>query len=226
MVAQYIFSVLEQFDITKIYFSWSLPFLGILPIQYIFNFFFNTKIVLVYNWFKVCFFNFYNYKIVGQFLLFFKNIFQIIQSFFVPTGYFTKNYTYGRIAYFGLRVFLNLFIKKKILMFWRFNSLVVKIKIQLIFQQAIKTNFGDHYPYFTRLLNYYPYLAMVFFLILIHNFNGLLFYGFTNTAFLLQNFVISFQSVVGLTILEFLLGLMIFIKCLYHLMYLFYYYLF
>ena len=40
MVAQYIFSVLEQFDITKIYFSWSLPFLGILPIQYIFNFFF------------------------------------------------------------------------------------------------------------------------------------------------------------------------------------------
>ena len=88
------------------------------------------------------------------------------------------------------------------------------------------TNFGDHYPYFTRLLNYYPYLAMVFFLILIHNFNGLLFYGFTNTAFLLQNFVISFQSVVGLTILVFLLGLMIFIKCLYHLMYLFYYYLF
>jgi len=57
------------------------------------------------------------------------------------------------------------------------------------------------YPYYNRLLNYYPYFFSVFFLILFHNFNGLLFYGFTNTAFLIQNCIISFQSVVGLTIL-------------------------
>jgi len=50
-------------------------------------------------------------------------------------------------------------------------------------------------------LNYYPYIFVTFFLIVCHNFNGLIFYGFTNTAFLLQNFVISFQAVVGLTLI-------------------------
>merc|ERR1712110_545725 len=75
---------------------------------------------------------------------------------------------------------MGLFIKKKLILFIRCNSQVVKFKIQYTFQQAVETNFGHGYPYYSRLLNYYPY---------------------TNTAFLLQNFVISFQAVIGLTLI-------------------------
>ena len=100
---------------------------------------------------------------------------------------------------FCLKTYFKLLIKKRLVLFTRFNSQIVKFKIQYIFQKVVETNFGHGYPYYTRLLNYYPYLFITFFLIVCHNFNGLFFYGFTNTAFLLQNFVISFQAVVGLT---------------------------
>lgn len=144
------------------------------------------------------------------------------ESFGLPHGFSTKNYTYGRLMIFCLKNYFRLLIKDKLILFIRCNSQIIKFKIQYNFQKAIKTNFGHHYPYYSRLLNYYPYLFVIFFLILCHNFNGLFFYGFTNTAFLLQNFVLSFQAVVGLTILVLLYVHIIFIKCLYHKMYLHY----
>ena len=81
---------------------------------------------------------------------------------------------------------------------------VIKVKFQYKLQQIVKTNFGHGYPYFSRLLNYYPYILATFLFIILNNFDGLFFYGFTNTAFLLKNFLISFQIVVGLTLIVFL----------------------
>ncbi len=171
-----VYSVLEQFDITKIDFSWILPFLGFIKLKFILDFFFNEQILLFFYKLKVTYFIFIN-KLKGFLFFFIRKIFKIIQSFFIPTSYSTKNYMYGKIAYLIIKSYLSLFYKNKILMFWRLNSAVVKVKVQLIFQQAIKTNFGLHYPYYNRLLNYYPYIVTVFFLIVFHNFNGLLFYG-------------------------------------------------
>jgi len=127
--------------------------------------------------------------------------FYLIKSFFFPSPFLTKNFIYGRLARFVLKFWFQLFIKKKIYIFFKYKAQYIKNTINLLFQQNIKTNFGHHYPYYNRLLNFYPFFISIFFLILFHNFNGLLFYGFTNTAFLLQNCIISFQSVVGLTIL-------------------------
>jgi F-type H+-transporting ATPase subunit a len=146
---------------------------------------------------------FYHSKIQFKNILFyyFKLFYKYIQSFFFPTNYSTKNYTYGRITQLVVKTYFRLLAKNKLLIFYKYNLQVIKMKIQFKFQQIIKDNFGLHYPYSNRLFMYYPYFVVIFFLILFHNFNGLLFYGFTNTAFLLQNCVISFQSVIGLTIL-------------------------
>ena len=193
------FSVLEQFEITKYSFNYfcSIFFFSKEREQKIISF--VSKILL-----------FINNKIFFQRIQFGKpfriiiKFFKIIQSFFLPNSFSTKNYMYSRIMSFCLKTYFKLFIKKRLILFIRCSSQIVKFKIQYNFQKAIETNFGHGYPYYSRLLNYYPYLFVTFFLIVCHNFNGLFFYGFTNTAFLLQNFVMSFQAVIGLTLIVYL----------------------
>ena len=170
-----LFSVLEQFDITKIPLCLGTTLLGLPLFNKIYTF---IDLLCYKNYLRLkgIFYLFLNnFKSVPFFLI--RKTLKIFYSFFLPTSYTTKNYMYGKIVYLAIKVYLNLFYRHKILMFWRFNSAVIKVKVQLIFQQAIKTNFGLHYPYYNRLLNYYPYIATVFFLIVFHNFNGLLFYG-------------------------------------------------
>ena len=189
------YSVLEQFEITKLTFG-SLFFKNDLSLSR----------VIIYV--KVKFGEYVNVKLLGYFSDKYFNVKNIllflakyIESFFHPTSEFTKNYIYGRIALKGIKYKLNLFIKKKILVFCRCNSQIVKLKFQVILQQVLKTNFGLHFPYYNRLLNFYPYIMLTFVLILAHNFVGLLYYGFTNTAFLFQNLELTWSSVVGLTFL-------------------------
>lgn len=193
------FSVLEQFEITKFSFSYfcSFFFLSTEKEQKIISFF--SKILLFINN-EILLINF-KFDTLKRIIV---KFFKVIQSFFLPNSFSTKNYMYSRIMSFCLKTYFKLFIKKRLILFLRCNSQIVKFKIQYIFQKAIESNFGHGYPYYSRLLNYYPYLFVTFFLIVCHNFNGLFFYGFTNTAFLLQNFVISFQAVVGLTLIVFL----------------------
>lgn len=155
----FFFSVLEQFAILK--FPLSIGIFNMI--------FFN-------DFFKFYFSSFVEYKLKRGLYLF-RKFFQLIYSFFIPNGFSTKNYVYGRITIFLIKNYFRLFVKKKILVFWRCNFQVLKIKFQLKFQQTIKANFGLHYPFYTRLLNYYPFLVVIFSLIFFHNINGLLFYG-------------------------------------------------
>merc|ERR1712184_146815 len=146
-----LFSVLEQFEITKFSFS------------YFFSTFFSSsekgkKIISFIN--KILLF--ISNKIL---LIRFRSLkriivklFKVIQSFFFPNLFSTKNYMYSRIMSFALKTYFKLFIKKKLILFIRCNSQVVKFKIQYTFQQAVGTNFGHGYPYYSRLLNYYPYI--------------------------------------------------------------------
>jgi hypothetical protein len=187
------FSVLEQFEITK----FSFFFFSIEKEQKI-VLFFNKILLFIKN--DILLMN-VKFDALQRIII---KFFKTIQSFFLPNSFSTKNYMYSRIMSFCLKTYFKLFIKRKLFLFLRCNAQVIKFKIQYILQKAIESNFGHGYPYYSRLLNYYPYLFVTFFLIVCHNFNGLFFYGFTNTAFLLQNFVISFQAVVGLTLLAFL----------------------
>lgn len=98
-------------------------------------------------------------------------------SSLVLTSFSTKNYVYGRIMIFSFKCYFRLLSSSKLYIFFRTNPQVLKVKILLKFQEMIKANFGGHYPFSTRLLNFYPYLLVIFFLIFLHNFNGLLFYG-------------------------------------------------
>lgn len=195
--ADFNWSVLEQFEISS--FEFSPFFIGLS------GFSFLNKLHFIYRnnllSFQIYFQNKAVFLVKRKIFFLLKKLYLFIQSFFLPTIFFTKNYVYGKTVFLYVKHCLGLFLKKTILVFWRYNILIIRLKFQMTYQQAIKTNFGSHYPFYSRLLNYYPYLLAVFILILYHNFNGLLFYGFTNTAFLLQNFLISFQSVVGLTFL-------------------------
>jgi len=179
-------SVLEQFGITKMVFSVNLSNV------YVWTFF-QTYLISVISglWYDL---HIKTYRI-------FRKILQLILSFGQPTFASTKNYMFGRIVKVLFNFYMRFLIKKKILAFWRCNAQVFKIKSSVMFQQMVKSNFGLFYPYKNRLLNYTPFLKVIFYTILCHNFNGLVFSGYTNTAFLFQNLVISVSCVVGLTLL-------------------------
>lgn len=153
------YSVLEQFSIVKF------------PINL--DIFYSN---IFFSYLKGLFYSYIIYDNV-KIIKILKKFFSFIQSFFLPNFFSTKNYVYARIMVFSIKCYFRLFSKKKLSLFWRTNFQVLKVKIQLKFQELVKTNFGDHYPFYTRLLNFYPYFLVIFFSILFHNFNGLLFYG-------------------------------------------------
>merc|ERR1712137_1430410 len=55
--------------------------------------------------------------------------------------------------------------------------------------------FGDHYPFTIRFYNYYPFLYHIFLFILFNNLLGLVPYGFSNSTFIIHNFVLSFIGI-------------------------------
>lgn len=215
------FSVLEQFEITKFPKSVGLLLFTTHSCKERKVIFFFEKIAL---YISQRFFSL-KYKRYTLKKLFYR-LYKFVVSFFYPSRLECKTYTYAKLMRIGISTYLKILTRRKLWLFIRYNAIIIKFKIQLNFQYALETNFGRLFPYYNRLLNFSPYLYSLFLMILCHNFNGLYFYGFTNTAFLLQNFVMSFQTVVGLTIIVFSLDLIFFIKCLFLLMFLFYYYLF
>lgn len=159
-------TVLEQFTIDKY------------PLTAITTYYVNWNFLM-----RIKFMRYFRHKTHRYALRYFKRIFIFAQTFFIPTVVSTKNYIYGRLAILAIKSYFRLFAKKKILFFWRHNVQVLKVKLQLKFQQTIKTNFGGHYPFHGRLLNYYPFFVVIFFLVICHNFNGLFFYGFQTQLF-------------------------------------------
>lgn len=71
-------------------------------------------------------------------------------------------------------------------------------------QQLLKPTFGSHYPFEVRFYNYYPLLYYLFFFIFGNNILGLIPYGFSNSAFIIHNFCLSFFLLSGLTLIVYL----------------------
>ena len=74
----------------------------------------------------------------------------------------------------------------------------------IIAQSVLKPTFGSHYPFEVRFYNYYPFLYHIFLFILCNNLLGLVPYGFSNSAYIVHNFTLSFLLLSGLTLIVFL----------------------
>jgi F-type H+-transporting ATPase subunit a len=74
----------------------------------------------------------------------------------------------------------------------------------IIAQSVLKPTFGAHYPFEMRFYNYYPIFYHIFIFILCNNLLGLIPYGFSNSAFIIHNFTLSFLFLSGLTLIDYL----------------------
>lgn len=187
-------SVLEQFNITK-YNLLSGVLDALIPLSIITPFvYIDFRSIIERR----------SYKFLGVTLIKVQRCLQVILRFifslFGPTPDNTKNFYYSRWVQLVTKMFFKLYIKRKLSIFCKTNTYIVKIKIQLGIQEGVRSNFGHSYPFVNRLYEFYPFMFTIFFLIVLNNLNGLLFYGFTNTAFLVQNLSFSSQIVLGVTI--------------------------
>lgn len=108
------------------------------------------------------------------------------------------NIQYFKLSLFliGLSSFISLY---KLKIFYTSSWEYILNNLHSFTQSTIKSTFGDHYPFTVRLYNYYPFLFHIFIFILMNNLLGLIPYGFSNSAFLLHNFTLSFSCLIGLT---------------------------
>lgn len=185
------YNVLEQFEITE--FSLTLLFSQWAVIGVFLKVIYSKIFAVFILFIRFC------YPLLMLVYLLLTDIIEIIESLFYPTLISTKNYVYSRYSYFSYKLCFDLKKKSKIKIFFKSVYQLIKLKIQVYFQQIIKANFGSHYPFYGRLLNYYGIFFLFFFYIVSSNYNGLFFFGFTNTSFLFQNLFFSFLAVVGLT---------------------------
>jgi len=108
-----LFSVLEQFEITKFSFSYffSTFFSASEKGKKIISFV-NKILLFISN--KILFIRF-RFGTLKRIIV---KLFKIVQSFFFPNLFSTKNYMYSRIMSFCLKTYFKLFIKKKINSFY------------------------------------------------------------------------------------------------------------
>jgi len=143
---------------------------------------------------------FLQFWLIGDVYYFFK-LDILLEKF--PSVFFTitlVNIQYYKLSLFliGLVTFLS-FIKNEVFPenLWQYLIQQSHVVAQLI----LKPTFGDHYPFTVRFYNYYPFLYHIFLFILFNNLLGLVPYGFSNSAFIIHNFVLSFSCLVGLTVI-------------------------
>jgi len=175
------FSPLEQFlllqDKTTLLFS---ILLGI-PIEFDDDiFWFSTRLNTIYEFllYEVVAFNIYNF------------------NFYL---------TLVNLQYYKLSLFLIILLT----LIASYNSKVFPTSLwQLLTQQShilaqtiLKPTFGGHYPFEVRFYNYYPLFYHIFLFILCNNLLGLVPYGFSNSAFIIHNFTLSFLFLAGLTLI-------------------------
>lgn len=186
----YLLSVLEQFNLFYI------------PLFYFFKVFFSISngVSFLINSFFVNFllsFIFVN-DVIGReiffelfleeniiFIIMTKDLLLMFISYFCfdfDFDFFSKTLTFGYInnMIFGYLVF---FFIKNIIFFGNYKftlfinkvSNFIRLKFLLKFQEMVKTNFGSHYPFFTKSLVFYPYFLTIFLVIFFSNFQGLIF---------------------------------------------------
>jgi hypothetical protein len=121
---------------------------------------------------------------------------------------FNFYFTLVNLQYYKLSLFLIILLT----LIASYNSKVFPTSLwQLMTQQShilaqnvLKPTFGGHYPFEVRFYNYYPLFYHIFIFILCNNLLGLVPYGFSNSAFIIHNFTLSFLFLAGLTLIVFL----------------------
>ena len=162
-------SVLEQFAITQ----FTLAFDVWLQIMYTYKFVFGLFVDFIekINYFPNYFPNITRLiNWVGQYLW---NILRIV----LPIIYIIKSYFYFRAAGRWIGRLLNLFFKKRLLVFLRFNNNFYKEKAVSLIIQTVQAAFDKYYKVRNRLLNSQPLFATAALVVGINNFLGLLLFG-------------------------------------------------
>lgn len=122
--------------------------------------------------------------------------------------YYNFYFTIINLQYYKLSLFLiivltalsNYNIKLIPSSVWQYISQ----QSHIVAQSILKPTFGAHYPFEIRFYNYYPLFYFIFLFILCNNLLGLIPYGFSNSAFIVHNFTLSFLFLSGLTFIVFL----------------------
>jgi ATP synthase subunit 6 len=108
------------------------------------------------------------------------------------------------VQYYKLNFFLIFFVSSMAfyttLLFPKTIFQLIIEKSHITAQQILKPIFGSHYPFTMRFYQYYPFLYHLFLFILFNNLLGLVPYGFSNSAYIIHNLVLSIICLVGLTI--------------------------
>ena len=170
-------NVLESFAITKHFHQLVDPFLFAFPWMnqvFFYIYYMISSMICSLNHFLKYYgsndltyfiFSFYSIRIMIRFIsfLFYDHFFYPMKSFLVLSSFSTKNFAYGRLAKLLFKYSCKLFVRKKLFLFMKFKAQMAKNNIQVAFLQNVKTNFGLHYPYYNRLLNYYLSLWLFFF---------------------------------------------------------------
>ncbi|MBK9073342.1 MAG: hypothetical protein IPL79_20435 [Myxococcales bacterium] len=140
--------------------------------------------------------------------------FQMIYDFFlyevlaVNIQNFNFYFTLVNLQYYKLSLFLIVLLTA----IASYNSKILPSSLwqyftqqsHIIAQTVLKPTFGAHYPFEIRFYNYYPLLYFIFIFILCNNLLGLVPYGFSNSAFIIHNFTLSFLFLAGLTLIVYL----------------------
>jgi hypothetical protein len=140
--------------------------------------------------------------------------FQMIYDFFlyevlaINISNFNFYFTLINLQYYKLSLFLIILLTA----IASYNSRVFPTSLwqyltqqsHILAQTVLKPTFGAHYPFEIRFYNYYPLLYFIFIFILCNNLLGLVPYGFSNSAFIIHNFTLSFLFLSGLTLIVFL----------------------
>lgn len=128
---------------------------------------------------------------------------QVSINFAIPVYLSLVNLQYYKLSFF-LIALLTIFSIYKSKIFpktlWQYFSQ----QSHIIAQSVLKPTFGAHYPFEVRFYNYYPFLYHIFLFILCNNLLGLVPYGFSNSAYIVHNFTLSFLLLSGLTIIVYL----------------------
>lgn len=121
----------------------------------------------------------------------------------IPIYLLLVNLQYYKLSFF-LIVILTIFSIYKSNLFPKNLWQLISQQSHIIAQLVLKPTFGAHYPFEIRFYNYYPLLYHIFLFILCNNLLGLIPYGFSNSAYIIHNFTLSFLLLSGLTIIVYL----------------------
>lgn len=140
-------------------------------------------------------------------------------NFIIPVYLLSINLQYYKLSAFLIALLTIVSIYKSNVFpknLWQYFSQ----QSHIIAQSILKPTFGAHYPFEVRFYNYYPFLYHIFLFILCNNLLGLVPYGFSNSAYIVHNFTLSFLLLTGLTLIVYLFKEFIIINYLFQKIYL------